>query len=246
MTETTMKIPDFPKLQCPFVRKTYKVDHKDWLKHGNRLGLREPHAYLVTPEITPGYEWVLDHPDTFAVEKLHGSNVGILTERGRLVHVQNRMNIIDPLQVMKGKTFLIEGVFNAIEKGYVKEDGLQFGELLGPKLNGNIYGLDKHLWYPFEKAQQHLRYKSFDKYPRSFLGWSAWFETGLKSLLGTKLWRETPDKIPFAEGVVFYNYTLGSSERPWMAKLRRDMYWWHYADQVKIEGMEDYWKKIEE
>ena len=33
-----------------------------------------------------------------------------MTQGGRLVAVQNRLNVIDPLQIMKGKTFLVEGV----------------------------------------------------------------------------------------------------------------------------------------
>lgn len=225
------------------MRKNYPVDHEDWKKHGNKMQLRTPEAYLVTPEINPGFEWVMEHPDTFCCEKLDGTNVGILMEKGRLVRLQNRDNIIDPLQVMKGKTFIIEGVFNALAKGYVEEDGLQYGELIGPKLQNNPYMLPNHVWYPFKKAQQHLRFKSFDKYPRSFMGWSAWFEVGLKSLLVSKTMRDTPEKVPFAEGVVFYNFTLGKDGWPLMAKLRRDMYPWYYQDVLHIDGLDGYWSQ---
>ena len=220
------------------MRKIYKINRDDWKEHGSKLQLRTPEVYLVTPEVTPGYEWVLDHPDTFAVEKIDGSNVGVLAKKGRLVHVQNRENVVDLLQVMKGKTFIMEGIFQAIGKGYIKEDGLQYGELLGPKLQSNPYKFPVHIWYPFEKARHHLRYKSFDKYPRSFLGWSAWFETGLLSLLAKKQGFDD-----FAEGVIFCNYTLGSEGKPRMAKMRRSMFWWYYLDKIRIEGPEDFWAK---
>ncbi len=59
---------DFPKIQCPFVRKTYKVDHDQWKQYGRQLQLREPEVYLVTDEVNVGYEWVFDDPDTIAVK----------------------------------------------------------------------------------------------------------------------------------------------------------------------------------
>jgi len=33
-----------------------------------------------------------------------------------------------------GKTFIIEGIFRAVGKGVIKEDGEQAGELIGPKV----------------------------------------------------------------------------------------------------------------
>jgi len=98
-----------------------------------------------------------------ASEKMNGTNVMLKTDNGRLVSLMNRKNPIDPLQIMKGKTFIIEGVFRAIQKGYIKEDGVQAGELIGPKVQGNPYQLDNHIWYPFEKAVKHLSYRSFLK-----------------------------------------------------------------------------------
>jgi len=37
-----IELTDFPKLHCPFVRKTYKVDKEDWRKHGRALQLGIP------------------------------------------------------------------------------------------------------------------------------------------------------------------------------------------------------------
>ena len=228
-------LSDFPKLQCPFLRQTFKVDREQWAKGGAAMGLRSPEAYLVVNRINPGYEWVFDDPTTFAVEKLNGTNVKIKTEKGRLVAVQNRLNVIDPLQISKGKVFIMEGVFMSLAKGLVKEDGEQAGEVLGPKLQGNPYKLALHEWYPFEIAMDRLRYKSFHEHDRTFDNWSSWFKDGLFSRYYTKLASKTgaTDKV-MAEGVVFYNLKRKAAGQSWMAKLRRDMFDWFYSDKVAV------------
>jgi len=228
-------LTDFPKLQCPFIRQTFRVNKEQWKESGARLGLRSPEAYLVVDRVNPGYEWVFEDPDTFAVEKLNGTNMKIRTEGGRLVAVQNRLNVIDPLQIVKGKTFLIEGIFQAVGKGYVKLDGEQAGECIGPKLQGNPYKLDVHLWYPFDLAVDRLRYRSFHEHDRTFDNWSGWFKDFLFSRFYTKLASKTgaTDKV-MAEGVVFYNLKRRAQHQSWMAKLRRDMFDWFYAPEVEI------------
>ena len=237
-------IDDFTKIECPFVRKHYSVNPDDFKKHGSKLNLREPVVYLVTPEVTPGYEWVLEHKDTVAIEKLHGSNVGLQLEKGRLVHVQNRKNVIDLYQVLGGRGHYIEGVLAAINnqsfKDYLK-DGVHYGEALGPKLNCNIYNLPTHLWYPFSKARDSLKYSSFHKYEKSFESWNSWFQTALKSLFYCRYHKIplsnmfTDASVPFAEGVIFYNDTVSECPgKPRMAKLRRDMYPWYYQDKLRI------------
>ncbi len=243
-----LPLSDFPKLHCPFIRQTFKIDPGDWEKEGRPLGLRAPEVYLVVNRISPGYEWVLDDPETIAVEKLNGSNVKIKTEKGRLVAVQNRLNLIDPLQVMKGKTFIMEGIFRSLGKGYVKEDGEQAGELIGPKVQGNPYKLDLHEWYPFEKAVKDLAYRSFHEHERNFQNWSDWCREGLASRYFLKRASKTgsPDRV-MAEGIVFYNLRRRAEKKTWMAKLRRDMFDWFYADKIRIydyvpggrEGVED-------
>jgi len=236
--------PDFTKLECPFVRKRYKVNKDHWKEHGSKMGLREPEVYLVTPELNPDYAWVMEHPATFACEKLHGSNVGVLMENGRVKEVQNRKNEVDTLQYIGGRFYIMEGLFTAAGKGLLHRDGLQYGELLGPKLNGNPYKLPMHVWYPFTKARLDLVYKSFTKYPRDFWGWSEWFRTGLKSLYTKKKSTQSghTEEIP-AEGVVFTNRPLGSDEfHPRMAKLRMDMYPWHYWDKIEIYDLEPTWR----
>jgi hypothetical protein len=234
-------VQDFPKVECPFVRKSFPVNKEHWKKYGASLGLRNPEVYLATPEIAPGYEWVLEHPATTAVEKLHGTNLAVVTKNGRLVHLQNRQNPIDFLQIMGGKSFLVEGIFAAAGRDYLESDGLQFGECLGPKLNGNLYELDQHLWYPFAKARESLKYASFHKHEKTYDNLSKWFQHFLKSMLYSRL-NKIPiskmfsdERVPFAEGVIFYNDEVSSAPgKPRMAKLRRDMFAWFYTDKVEI------------
>ena len=224
------KLTNFPKIECPFERVTYDVNKKDWEEFGRGLQLREPKVYLVENQIREGFEWVFEE-GTIAVEKLDGTNVKLMTEGGVLRSLYNRKNPIDPLQIIKGKTFIIEGVFRAIQKGYIEKDGVQAGEVIGPKLQGNPYKLNNHIWYPFEKSIKHLRYKSFHKHEKNFDNWSSWFKDWLFSLFYSK--RNTGDKV-MAEGVVFYNLQRRAENKPYMAKLRRDMFDWYYSDKIRI------------
>jgi len=161
---------------------------------------------------------------------LHNSNVMLKTDSGRLVSLMNRKNPIDPLQIMKGKTFIIEGVFRAIQKGYVKEDGIQAGELIGPKVQGNPYQLDNHIWYPFEKAVKHLSYRSFYEHERTFDNWSSWFKDYLVSRFASK----RGHKDIMAEGIVFYSMKRKEEGKVYRAKLRRDMFDWYYSEKIRI------------
>jgi hypothetical protein len=222
-------LTDFPKLYCPFIRQTFKINKEHFKEKGSAYKLREPEVYLVTDRVNPGYEWVFDDPDTMAVEKLDGTNIKLKTEKGRLIVLQNRKNVIDPLQLRHGKLFLIEGIVVSANKGYIQEDGEQAGEIIGPKLQGNPYKLDVHEWYPFTMTVERLRYTSFEKHERTFANWSSWFKDWLHSRYYTKLaakkgWTDTV----FAEGVVFYNFRRRAENKTWMAKLRRDMFDWFY------------------
>jgi len=232
------ELSDFPKIKCPFIRRDFEVNIDDWKKYGSELQLRSPKAYLVINEINPGFEWVFEDKDTFAVEKLDGTNVKVLIEDGRLVSLQNRLNIIDPLQIIKGNTSIIEGIFRAIQKGYLKDNGEQAGEVIGPKLQGNPYKLDNHLWYPFEKAIKDLSYRSFHEHERTFDNWSLWFKDWLVSRFFTKLTAigKKKEKV-MAEGVVFYNLKRKAEGKSYRAKLRRDMFDWYYSDKIRIGKM---------
>ena len=133
---------------------------------------------------------------------------------------------------MKGNAFIIDGVFMAIQKGYVADNVEQAGEVIGPKLQGNPYQLDSHIWYPFEKSIAHLKYKSFHEHERTLANFSAWFKDHLKSLHHSK--RVGYENAIFAEGVVFYNLKRKAEKKSYMAKLRRDMFDWYYSDKIEI------------
>lgn len=230
-----IELSNFPKIECPFIRKSYKVNEDDWRKYGKQLQLREPKVYLVTPEKNEGYNWVFDDPDTIAVEKLDGTNVKLLTEKGRLLSVYNRKNQIDPLDIFsaKGRVAIIQGIFTALAKGYIEKDGEQVGEVIGKHINQNIYELDHCLWYPFEKAIKHLSYRSYHEHDRIFENWSTWFKDYLTSRFSAK--RGNP---VMAEGIVFYNLKRKEQGKIYRAKLRRDMYHWYYSDSIRIYDYE--------
>ena len=200
MNEEKIKIRDMPKLESPFVREEING------------------AYVVTPKITEGYEWVFDDESVMAIEKLHGTNVSIQIKDGVIVGIWNRTERLPFFN--KGKKFIIEGLLNSFGRGYMEflPDGQHFGELIGKKVNGNPYKIDGHLWIPFETyCQKSLKYKSWGKYPKDFNSISKWFKE-LMPLYDME--RSKGDKEGFVEGVVF-THPDGR-----MAKLRKDMFDW--------------------
>jgi len=199
------KILDMPKLESPFVRKEI---------NGN---------YVVTPEIAEGYEWVFNDDSVIATEKLHGTNVSIVIENGIIVSIWNRTARTPFFN--KGKRFITDALLTSFERGYMDllTDGQYFGEVIGEKVNGNPYKLSGHIWIPFNTyCKEHLAYKSWGKYPKTFDAISEWFKT-LMPLFALK----RGDKEGFVEGIVFYH----PDGR--MAKLRRDMFGWYTGKRHK-------------
>ena len=204
-----IRIRDMEKIECPFIRK---------IVNGN---------YIVTSEIVEGMEWVFNDESVMAIEKLHGTNVSIVIEEGTVTQVYNRTERIPFIN--KGKKWLIEGILNSKERGYLEflGDGQFFGELIGPKVNGNPYKLKEHLWIPFSTfCQKHLRYKSWGKYPKDFNTISEWFKE-LIPLYSSMVQGEEGRKNGFVEGIVF-THPDGR-----MAKLRRDMFDWYRGERHK-------------
>lgn len=200
------KIIDMPKLHSPFLRSI------------NSNG-----DYVCIPQIAEGYEWVFEDESVMAIEKLHGSNVSIMITDGVITAVWNRTERIPFFN--KGKKWIIEGILNSYERGYIEflGDGQHFGELIGPKVNGNPYKLTEHLWIPFKGyCQEHLRYKSWGKYPKDFNTISEWFKE-LQPLYMMK----RGIKDGFVEGIVF-THPDGR-----MAKLRKDMFDWFSGPRHK-------------
>ena len=200
-----IEIKDMPKLSSPFVRKMVGED------------------YIVTNEIEKGMEWVFEDESVMAIEKLHGTNVGILIKEGAVTAIFNRTERI-PF-ITKGKSWIVKGILNSKVKGYLEflGDGQHFGELIGPKVNGNPYKLDEHLWIPFSGfCQKHLKYKCWGEYPKTFESISKWFEELMPLYASMKGSREG-----FVEGIVF-THPDGR-----MAKLRRDMFSCHKSGRHK-------------
>ena len=179
MNKYQEKITDMPKIESPFVRDG---------------------AHIVTPEIAEGYEWVFEDDRTMAIEKLHGTNISILIQHGIITNIWGRNERIPFFN--KAHRFVIEGLYNSYERGYMEFliDGQHFGELIGPKVNKNPYKLKEHRWIPFETyAQEHLRYKSWGRYPKTFEAISEWF----KELMPLYSLMTGIKENGFAEGVVF-------------------------------------------
>jgi len=197
-------ILDMPKLQSPFIRKV--IDGE----------------YIVTPEIDPEYRWVFDEPAVKCIEKLDGTNVSILIEKGEVTQIYNRKNKIS----FWGGSPIVQCLLNSSEKKWLNfPDGQYFGEALGDKIQGNQLGLREKLWMPYELAEIKLMYTSFYKHERTFDNWSDWFKDYLFSLMAEKYATDKGKKV-FAEGVVFYH-----PDGIRMAKLRRDMFGWYSGDR---------------
>jgi len=202
------KIKNMPKIECPFVRKIINNN------------------YLVIDEIAEGYEWVFKDDSVMAIEKLHGTNVSILIQEGTVISVFNRTERIPFIN--KGKKWIIEGILNSKERGYLEflGDGQFFGELIGPKVNSNPYKLKEHLWIPFPTfCQKHLKYKSWGKYPKDFKTISEWFKNDLIPLYASI---QGNREKGFVEGIVF-THPDGR-----MAKLRRNMFKWNFQKNDEI------------
>lgn len=199
-----MKICDMPKLESPFVRV---LD-----KNGN---------YIVTPEITKGYEWVFEggENEVLCTEKLNGTSVSIIVENGKITRIFNRTNEIPFFN--KGSKYIIEAILNSFEKGYCNfTDGQYFGEVVGIRVNGNPYKLNNHLWIPFlTYCREHLTYKSYHKYPKTFENIRNWFLIPITDGGIFSLFMRRRNIIQKPEGVVFHNLKTRQ-----MAKLRLDMF----------------------
>ena len=199
-----MKIRDMPKLESPFVRKL--------MPNGD---------YIVTPEITEGYNWVFegDENDVLATEKLDGTNVSIVIENGIISSIWNRTNRIPFF--CKGKEFIVEAVMESFKRGYTElPDGQHFGEVIGEKLNGNPLEIKGHIWLPFNTyCRDHLSYKSYHKYPKTYDRLKKWFLSDIKDggIFSLLMKKKGIDRKP--EGIVFHNLKTGQ-----MAKLRLDMF----------------------
>jgi len=203
-------IKDFPKLKSPFIRKVING------------------RYVLTPEIDIECEWVFNDDDVLCTEKLNGTNVSILIENKIITRIFNRTNEIP---FFGKQNYIMKGLLESYERGFCDlPDGQHFGELIGLKVQGNPYSLSYNLWIPIETyIRQHLVYKSWHKYPKTFENISNWFRNPIEAGGIFSLFARGKGVIMKPEGVVFHNLKTGQ-----MAKLRMDMFdWWQNEKSAK-------------
>ena len=199
---------NFPKLHSPFLRKT--INDK----------------YIVTPEIDPDYNWVLNDTGVMAVDKLDGTNIGVRIENGNISRIFNRTTekFILNINQTTWEGACMEGLAKAVQRGWLKgwTDGDYYGELIGEIINNNRHQLSGHLFVPFNYLLANCFWKSWvqNTYPKDYQTISEWFKE-IPSLFNQRL--KLPDIK--AEGLVFYH----PDGR--MAKLRRDMFDWYIGEK---------------
>lgn len=214
-------MPDsFPKLHSPFQRETRDGE------------------YVVTPERNSGHEWVFEQADDIlAAEKLHGTNVSVVIEDGKVDRAYTRIDDnkdrvkVDPNRKDHYRVF--EGVMKAYHRGWLDDvgDGEHFGEVIGPKFHDNPYDLDHHLFVPFQYLREHCVYRSYGDHGVGFKDISEWFRDGLIPLFYARWHDVSYDRAQnegFVEGVVFTDPQTGR-----MSKLRRDMFEWYEGARHK-------------
>lgn len=204
-----MKLADMPKLESPFERE--EIPGK---------------GYICVPKFKKEFLWILQPDKVIATEKFDGTNVSVYLEDGRIKTILNRENRID---VWKDQSHFYEGIKNAIDKKKFKPDrlldGQYFGELLGPKLQGNPYELQEPLWLPFDYVKENYAFKFYEDWAKEHFVDQVITDTyvynkfydlfkELKSLYFRKQGR-----LKQPEGIVFHNKETGE-----MCKLRLDMF----------------------
>ena len=209
--DNTLTLSDMPKVYAPWERSD------------------KPHGgYTADNEILEGMNWVFDNENTIAVEKLDGTNVSIIVQGGEITHVFNRTNRVQISPWSSNR--ILQGIREAHERGYIPvKNGQWFGELIGPKINGNRHNIDYYLWYPFERAKQRLRYKSWNKYEPTREGISGWFKDHLFSLFhmhenGVSIEGGSVSSGTYCEGII----VVHKDGR--LAKIRRDMFDWYHKN----------------
>lgn len=175
--------------------------------------IRDMESGLCIDKVAEGWEWCFNPEKCYVLEKLDGTNVKLIVENSIMsVYARNAKhkgyvlaNLNDP-----NYKYILQGVANAVaERNKKFKDGTYYGELIGPKYQGNPYNLERHIWVTFEPFKNGVgAYKDYPK-TSDYEEWKAWI-LGLKSLLNPEV---------EAEGVIFLNKETGQ-----MAKLRQNMF----------------------
>jgi hypothetical protein len=158
-------------------------------------------TFKVIDKPRAGCDWVFAGEGR-ATEKLDGTNIRITVRSGMVVRTEKRRN---PSKAQKAQGVLDGWYVDVDEYGaedkWIREavqstdvsgwpDGEHSSEALGPHIQGNALGLDKHLCVPF-----NLEVPAYDNVPRTF--------EGLKKFLADLDSRFAPGH--HAEGIVFHH-----------------------------------------
>lgn len=221
-----MEYRDMPKLESPFEREL--INKK----------------YVCIPKIKEDFRWIFTD-EAIAVEKLDGTNTSLWIRSGKPFAIMNRTNFIDIWD--KRNLRFIEGITEAIDRNYVVpelcNDGPQFGELLGPKIQRNPYQLEKHIFLPLNYLREHYYYKFWNEFVSQFHAISdekmifdevsnlfkgLWSLYKRKRGMGSDV-NDVNENTTFeglaAEGIVFYRKGY-ENDYTSCCKLRRDMFDW--------------------
>lgn len=157
--------------------------------------------FKVLDKVRDGCEWVFEGQGA-ATEKLDGTNVRLTVRAGQLVRVEKRRN---PSKQQKQQGIIDGWYVDADEYGkedkWIWEaarrtdvstwpDGEHSCEALGPKIQGNALGLERHLCVPF-----NLEVPVYEVTDRSF--------GGLRDYLAQMDSQYAPGHL--AEGIVFHH-----------------------------------------
>ncbi len=157
--------------------------------------------FKVIDKVRSGCEWVLAGEGE-ATEKIDGTNIRLTIRTGELVRIEKRRN---PTKIQKQKGIIDGWYVDANESGkedkWIVEaarntnvsewpDGEHPCEALGPKIQGNALGLDRHLCVPF-----NMEIPRFQGVPRSF--------DDFKAFLQRVDSKYAPGHL--AEGIVFHH-----------------------------------------
>ena len=206
------KLADMPKLESPFERE--EIPGK---------------GYVCVPKFKREFCWIIQPDKVIATEKFDGTNVSVYLEDGRIKAILNRENRID---IWKDQAHFYEGIKNAIDEKKFKPnrllDGQYFGELIGPKLQGNPYNITKPLWLPFDWVKENYMYKFYndwllENFPedKELIDEYVYdkFETLFRDLRSLWFRQKENGRAKHPEGIVFHNKETGE-----MCKLRLDMF----------------------
>ena len=139
--------------------------------------------FKITDQIRPGCEWVFTGEGE-ATEKIDGTNVRLTIRSGQLERIEKRRNpsklqkrggivdgwYVDADEQGKEDKWIVEAARNTDVAGW--PDGEHSCEAIGPKIQSNTLGLDRHECVPFNMAIPR-----FEGVPRSYAGFKAFPET---------------------------------------------------------------------